>query len=65
MKKIYINPATDVYRFNIRDGILMDPSGAGDKVDPVNFEQDIKPGEEIDDEDNSRNGGMSVWDNIW
>lgn len=69
MKKIYINPATEVYKFNIRDGILMDPSGAGDKVDPVNWDSNpgvIDPGETVDDEDNARvNNGGNIWDNIW
>lgn len=69
MKKIYLCPATEVYKFCFRDGILLDPSGTGDKVDPVNWDSNpgvIDPGETIDDEDNSRdNNRGSVWDNIW
>lgn len=74
MKKIYINPATEVYKFNIRDGILMDPSSAGSEVDIEKDLNDLNPGVggnpggdgDWDDEDNSRNNNRgSIWDNAW
>ena len=71
MKKIYINPATDVYKINYSNVIMMSPDAAGEKVDdPTNFDtgniKPLEPGEDIDDVEYSRdNNRNSVWDNIW
>ena len=77
MKKIYISPATDVYKFIIRDGILSDMStkygtstfspgedwGQGGENSSV---VDSKGTDDvIDDVDYARNGGGSIWDNVW
>ena len=77
MKKLYISPATDVYKFSI-DGILLTASQdvgdstyapGGDSKFDTGGEGGVlpDPGEGgVGDVDYSRdNNRGSVWDNIW
>lgn len=76
MKKLYISPATDVYKFSI-DGILLTPSedigdksysaGESSKFDTGGEGGVFPPSEEgVGNVDYSRdNNRGSVWDNIW
>ena len=76
MKKIYISPATDVYKFSI-DGILLTASqdvgdstytpGGDSKFDTGGEGGVFPPGEgDVGNVDYSRdNNRGSVWDNAW
>lgn len=78
MKKIYISPVTDVYKFISRDGILnemsnkygsstFDPGDDWGQSGESSSEIGKKdPGDEIGNVDYSRNSnGGNVWDNAW
>ena len=79
MKKLYISPATDIVDIRLRDGILQSASqvggegtstpggGSDDWYNPGSGSGSggLNPGDGADDEDLSRRGGGSVWDNIW
>lgn len=76
MKKIYLSPATDVYKISI-DGLLLTPSqDVGPGTSAAGDPNKIDTGEDggfpssgsgsIDDVDYARNSnGGNIWDNAW
>ncbi|MBO7347045.1 MAG: hypothetical protein J6U46_01160 [Bacteroidaceae bacterium] len=69
MKKIYKSPATEIYKVNLRDGILMNASQVGDPyssddIDP-NAGSGSEGGDPGDDDLSRDNNGGNIWDNAW